>query len=298
MKPRRCIFILSIRSCGSSLLQRKLVEQLHARVVDKTPHHENETLFWTKAASVLGLHQHRLEKSEVPLPSRRALSMLRTMVSENAGGQELGSIDERGIFDAWTAIVNHGPGDLIEKSPHHLCQPEVVKLMERYADGAAVAVRFIGLVRNPTDTLYSSWRRFGIVPEREEAHWIRAYEALWRLRERRPGQVTILRYEDLVSGSADMEQLVGEQLGPRSPIGEAIHGKSVGKWRGDRRFGYSPGPEALELARRYGYDDADMLNPLARPWLGTRLLRRAAHGVYFRLPDSIRPRLKTVIERL
>lgn len=295
----RCIFILSIRSCGSSLLQRKLTELLGARVIEKTPHHENESLFWTKAASVLRLPQYRLEKSEVPLPPRRALSMLRRMVFENAGGRELLFTDEEAIFEAWTAIVIQAPGYFVEKSPHHLCEPEVVKLMERYSDRAPLDVRFIGLVRNPTDTLYSSWRRFGIVPEREEAHWIRAYETLWELRERRPDQVGIIRYEDLVAGSVNLQRMVGDAIGPaHSGAGEAIHAGSVGKWRGDHRFGYSPSEDVRKLARRYGYDDSDLTNPLARPWLARRLVRRAAHGIYFRLPRPWRTPLASLIERL
>lgn len=294
----RCIFILSIRSCGSSLLQRKLSDLLGARVMEKTPHHENETLYWTKAASALGLPQYRLEKSEVPLPRRRALTMLETMVADNAGGSQLRASDEAAIFEAWTAIVDAVPRTFVEKSPHHLSQPEVVALMERYADQAPFGVRFIGLVRNPTDTLYSSWRRFGIVPEREEVHWIRSYEELLRLKERRPDQVAIVRYEDLVAGVVEIEKLVGiAEPAAENQLGETIHGKSVGRWRGDRRFGYSPSARALEIGRRFGYSDEEMANPLERPWLATRLTRRSVHAVYYRLPSTAQRVLGSFVER-
>ena len=66
-----CLFILSVKSSGSSILQRILAESLSGRLVEKTTHSENETLYWTKAASVLGLPQIQMENSQVPFRKER-----------------------------------------------------------------------------------------------------------------------------------------------------------------------------------------------------------------------------------
>ena len=74
--------------------------------------------------------------------------------------------------------------------------------MERFSDMASsVDVVFVGLVRNPLDTLYSSWRRFGVPPAMEEPLWRIAYENLQALAARRPDQVHLIRYEQLVGAA-------------------------------------------------------------------------------------------------
>jgi hypothetical protein len=218
--------------------------------------------------------------------------MLRAMVRANAPGNDDRPLTtEQEIFDAWTAIVRSQPGTLIEKSPHHLYQPAAIELMERYADQAEeVDVRFIGLIRNPIDTLYSSWRRFGVVPEREEKHWVRGYTLLRELTGRRPGSVSIVRYEDMIDGSADLAGLAGVNASPAG--GEIIHSASLQKWRSDTRFGYAPSDAARQLAKSYGYTEEELANPNGGSWGIHRLPRALAWAAFSSLPFSVQRRAK------
>jgi hypothetical protein len=291
---RGCIFILSMKSCGSSILQQHIVKVAGARVMAKTRHRENETLYWTKAASVLGLPQIPLENSQVPLPKAKAEAMLAQLVRDNAPAYSGPLSTEADFFAAWTAIVNAHPGLLVEKSPHHLYEPAVVDLMERYADQVtSFGVRFIGLIRNPTDMLYSSWRRIGIVPEREERHWIRSYELLRSLHKRRPDLVSLIRYEDIVRGEVDLVALLGlHWVKPQADGAKGFHSRSIGRWRKDRKFGYTPSDEARQLANDYGYSDEEVMNPHVDRWWLHRVPRAAVYSAFWRLPISIRKRIR------
>ena len=53
MAKLTCVFILSEKSSGSSMLWRALTRALNIQQYPKTKHFESETLFWTKAASLL-----------------------------------------------------------------------------------------------------------------------------------------------------------------------------------------------------------------------------------------------------
>jgi hypothetical protein len=291
---RGCVFILSMKSCGSSILQQHIVKVAGARVMAKTRHRENETLYWTKAASVLGLPQIPLENSQVPLPRAKAEEMLARLLRDNAPDYRGTLSTESDFFAAWTAIVDAYPGLLVEKSPHHLYEPAVVDLMERYADQqTGFGVRFIGLIRNPTDMLYSSWRRIGIVPEREERHWIRSYKLLRSFHERRPDLVSLIRYEDLVRGEIDLVALLGlDGLKAQADSAKSFHSKSIGRWRKDRTFGYTPSDEARQLANDYGYTDEEVMNPCVDRWWLHRVPRAAVYSAFWRLPISVRKRIR------
>jgi hypothetical protein len=297
---RLCIAILSVKSSGSSIVQRELARALSARLLNVTDHAENETLFWTKAASVLHLRQFKLANSEIPMGRRRAARMLRQFLEANIPGFAGGLATEAELFSAWAQLVHSGEGVLVEKSPHHLYQPAVVALMRRFAEQAkSVDMRFVGLVRNPVDTLYSSWRRFGVRPEIEERHWIRAYTTLGDFHAERPDLVTIVRYEDLAAGSVDLPTLLGLDSASRTnPDGEAFHRRSIQKWRQDEKFGYRPGPELIRLAQTYGYDPAEIANPNAGRWWPTWLPRATAWYLFSRLPFQTQVRIKAAAKRL
>ncbi|MGD9811938.1 MAG: sulfotransferase [Sphingobium sp.] len=294
-----CYFILSVKSSGSSIIQRKLAELGSARLLAVTDHAENETLYWVKAASILRLPQYRMEHSEVPFSYRTAHSKLRRLLAANLSTVPPFDTEQQ-LFDAWTALIQAGEGDLVEKSPHHLYQPTVIDLMERYADQAKdIDVRFIGLVRNPIDTLYSSWRRFGVPPEREEEHWLRAYAKLKEFSDRRPDCVTLVRYEDLVSGRLSLPEALGLQP-PDGAIreSETFHGKSLQKWRNDTGFGYTPSDALIALAGEYGYDEADIVNPNAHDWRLKRDPRAFAYRAFTKLPLGIQDGMKAAVKRV
>lgn len=296
----QCIFLLSTKSAGSSILQRRLVEGAVANVVPYTRHHENETLFWTKAASVLGLKQQKMPNSEVPIPKPTALKDLRLFMAQNAPDFDGNLASEADMFAAWTHICRcHGPR-LVEKSPHHLYQPSVVGLLERYADASPeVTVHFLGLVRNPMDTLYSSWRRFGITPEIEERHWARAYRTLRELRQRHPASVAIIRYEDLVTDQGTLDDLFRWLRVPISRSESSpFHDRSIRKWQTDERFGFALKKETRDLAMEFGYREADLENEHRRSWFVYRIPRAAAYGILSALPSKTQMRVRHAAGRL
>ena len=69
---KKCIIILSTKSSGSSVLLRLLTQDGYGQHISKTRHGENETLYWVKAAAILGLPQVNMHDSEIPIRSSRA----------------------------------------------------------------------------------------------------------------------------------------------------------------------------------------------------------------------------------
>jgi Sulfotransferase family len=290
-----CIFIMSTKSSGSSVLQELVGARAGARHAAHTRHFENETLYWTKAASALGLAQIKLPSSEVPIPAARAARELRSFVTGNTGGHRLGDMTEAEIFKAFAAVcVDAGP-IFLEKSPHHLYQGAAIQLMERFSDTASsVDVVFVGLIRNPLDTLYSSWRRFGVPPAMEEPLWRTAYENLQALAARRPDHVHLIRYEQLVAGDDEAVSLL-ERIGLPARDGATapvLHSRSLSKWRQDLSYGHMLDPETIRLAQQFGYA-ADELEGIARPWGLKNRLRHAAFAAYRKTPETIRRRIST-----
>ena len=293
---KRCYFILSTKSSGSSVLQRHLSGLTSARLPE-TDHSENETLFFTKAASILGLPQERLVHSEAPFSPSKAKRSLQQFLSQNLGEWNDSVRTEADAFRAWSAVVRSGPGDVVEKSPHHLYQESVIQLMERYADSERdIDVHFIGLIRNPLATLYSSWRRFGMRPAQEERHWIRAYQNLLRLAERRPDRVTIIRYEELVTDPERLASLIGIQ-GPLAST-EKLHSKSLERWRQDRRFRHHLSDEAIRVAQQFGYRREDLDNEHAPGWTLRNEGRALAWDILFALPGRSRIIVQTHLSRV
>ena len=76
-----CAMILSDKSSGSSMLQRELAKHPDIRTVGWTRHNENETLYWNKAAIVLGMPHEDLYRSELPMPVDDARDQLLEFLS-------------------------------------------------------------------------------------------------------------------------------------------------------------------------------------------------------------------------
>lgn len=296
-RRQRCYFLLSVKSSGSSVIQRQLAALSSARLVEHTHHEEMETLFFTKAASILRLPQFRMENSVVPYSVNDARAEMRRLLQANLPGWDQPLVSEADMFNAWTAMVRLHPEDLVEKSPHHLYQPSVISLMERYAESTPeIDCRFVGLVRNPIATLYSSWRRFGVRPEREEKHWNRAYNTLIDFAERRPDIVQVVRYEDLVSGATSLADVLGAKF--KGEAEDILHDGSVEKWRTDSSFGFRPAPETVVLAERFGYSPDEVSNPHGRPWWIRREPRALAYGLFFSLPLETQSLARSVLKKL
>lgn len=280
MKPRaKCILILSEKSSGSSALQNLLTQFADLRYLGKTRHYEHETLYWTKAASVLGCPQINMIDSEVPISADRARSDILNLLVDNLDHPVLPDNNVELVFEGWRQLCNGHRPVLVEKSPHHLCQWSALELIMQARDRLQDVDFFIvGLVRNPMDTLYSQFQRWRSPPERLQYQWGTAYRNLLKLRDIFGPNLMILRYEDMVS-SVQYLQPVLDFCG--ATIGEEkagfFHSRSVAKYRADRRFGFRLSDDIAAIARAYGYAKEDLAND---HWMFWPLYRSASRFAY------------------
>ena len=268
MANPKCIVILSTKSAGSSACQRFLQHAVGARHVDRTRHFENETLYWTKAASVLGLAQQPMLGSEVPIPAARARQDLHTLLGDNLPGHTPPTGDEALIFDGWRDLCRHYGPVFLEKSPHHLFQWSALELllqaMQRLPE---VDFLLIGLVRNPMDNLYSAFQRWKLPPERLQYEWLQSYQNLQKLRERVGPRLLTLRYEDMVDADDWLRPVEAFCERPRRLAGRGeLHRRSLQKWKQDPLYGFVLAEEVAALAERYGYARAELANEPKRLW--------------------------------
>ncbi len=278
-KPR-CVIILSAKSSGSSALQELLCDFGGGRHVQRTRHGEFETLYWTKAASILGLPQMKLPDSEVPIGAGLALRDLQTLIAENTRFAHTPDEGRALVLEGWRLLcLSHQPV-FVEKSPHHLHQWSCLELMidaaQRLPD---IDFRFVGLVRNPMDILYSAWTRWRLAPEEFQQHWLRAYENLERFRLIAGDRLIIVRYEEFSSSNRTASKLL-ESLGlssVRSGADEYIHGASRSRWKNDHRFGFQLDPAVSDLAMRYGYETQDLMNRRRPDWPLRRVLSQTTN---------------------
>ncbi|GAB4209144.1 MAG: hypothetical protein OHK0022_39770 [Roseiflexaceae bacterium] len=288
--PVKCVMILSARSSGSSALQNLLTSSTPARHVDATRHFEHETLFWLKAAAVLGLPQLTMADSRLPFGAAAARADLVALLRDNIGpGYPIPEDNDALIFGGWRDLCQRYAPAFVEKSPHHLHQWAALQLV------AASMVRvpevdllLVGLVRNPMDTLYSMWQRWRGMPEDNERDWLTAYQNLLRFRERLGQHLLILRYEDMVRNPALLDP-VYHFLDVAPQRSDYLHRESLGKWRNDPRFGFHLSEETLALAEQYGYPHEELISTNHAPlW---PLYRRASR-IYVR---RVQPMLRRVI---
>ncbi len=268
MNPTSAL-ILSDKSSGSSVLQRELARHSAVSIMRKPQHQEDETLYWSKAAAVLGLDQPRMIDSIIlPMERQVALDSLEQLFADNLPEPIPPPQSRSEIFSAWRLLaVEYGPV-FLEKSPHHLHNVDVLELLLAARDATPdVRFRFVGLVRNPVDTMYSMWKRWRTPPEAREGEWCRAYSNLQWLHEQAPEHTHLIRYEDLTADPGALGDLFGFLgLELEAGLGETLHSRSVQAWRNDRGFGYQPSEQVRRIAASFGYSDEDLANPLSRTW--------------------------------
>ncbi|MDJ0953318.1 MAG: sulfotransferase [Acidimicrobiia bacterium] len=268
MNPTSAL-ILSDKSSGSSVLQRELARHSAVSIMRKPQHQEDETLYWSKAAAVLGLDQPPMIDSTIlPMEREVALDSMETLLADNLPEPIPAPQSRSEIFSAWEQLaVEYGPV-FLEKSPHHLHNVAVLQLLLAAQDATPdVDFRFIGLVRNPVDTMYSMWTRWRTPPEAREGEWCRAYSNLQWLSEQAPEHTHVIRYEDLTGDPGALRDLFGF-LGvePETGAGETLHRRSVQAWRNDRGFGYQPSEQVRRIAASFGYAEDDLANPHRLTW--------------------------------
>ncbi|OZC03426.1 hypothetical protein BSZ36_10805 [Rubricoccus marinus] len=229
---------------------------------------EEETLYWMKAAAVLEMEQPAMRYSrDVPYTRSRARAELEYLLRENVPGFSIPSDHEALVLDGWRALCEAYAPALFEKSPHHLHSRSALSLMRRAScELSDVEFRFVGLVRNPVDTLYSMWSRWRYVPEVREREWVRAYGNLLRFKDDMGDSLRVVRYEDIASDPAELDSLVAFALGVGQEPDSRLHTRSVQKWREDSRFGYQPSEAVLRMGERFGYDRPSMINPPRAGW--------------------------------
>ena len=269
------------------MVQRLLAQATNLKCVEKTRHFENETLYWTKAASLLQLPQRDMLDSEVPIAPDDAKQDLLKLLANNVPGYIPPMGDRALIFDGWRQLCDRYSPIFLEKSPHHLLQTSALDLIVDAIEHLQGEVDFllVGLVRNPMDVMYSAFRRWRTSPEALQYEWLAAYENLRNLKEkvdnslpeRLRQRVVIVRYEDLIDSLEPLapvfdfcETTAGENT-------KTLKGESLLKWKSDRTFGFTLAPEVYELAAAYGYTDTQLANESWQFWPIYQSAVRIAH---------------------
>lgn len=285
----KSVLILSNKSSGSSAVQRLLAQAVEMKCVEKTRHFENESLYWTKAASVLDLPQQDMLDSEVPISQTAAREDLITLLRENLSSYSQPADDRTLVFDGWRQLCEQYKPIFLEKSPHHLLQWSALSLMVECIEQLDNEVDFllVGLVRNPMDTLYSAFRRWKTPPEALQYEWLVAYQNLRKLSdhlgeysvENPSGKVVVVRYEDLATSLAPLAPIFNFCGSVPSSQAQCLNRKSLLKWQQDSLFGFSLAPEVAALAMDYGYSDDELKNASSGLW---PLYRDVLRGTYMR----------------
>lgn len=277
----KCIIILSSKSSGSSALQNLLANFPQVNHITKTRHFEYETLFWTKAASVLGLPQVDMLDSEVPIGKEKAKSDLVKLLKENIAVYTPPNDEKELIFVGWKLLCEKYSPVFLEKSPHHLHQWSalelILKCIEKFPE---IDFLLIGLVRNPMAALYSSWDRMRADPEKNQYEWFTAYTNLMEFRSKVSDKLIIVRYEDLVRDVSCLEPVLNFiDVKASDNLRSYMHMKSVQKWRNDRFYGFRLSEEVTQLAEKFGYGRDELENESSTFWPLYKDASRSIHRV-------------------
>ena len=290
---QKCIIILSAKSSGSSALQNLLTSARDIQKVESTRHYENETLYWTKAASVLGRKQVEMLDSEVPIPAERARRELVEFLGENVPEFKAPQNDEALVFGGWDALNARYAPIFLEKSPHHLlqwsCLELIAEAMQRRPD---IEYLVIGLIRNPMDVIYSAWSRWRIYPRLKQYEWRSEYENLLKAQSLFGSNLVMLRYEDMVSQPDSLKPIL-RFIGAEDQLARIresyLHKRSVAKWRQDKKFSFHLDPEVVALAEQFGYQpeefEHDNANGLWEPY---QQVTRVRYRAWVPLRDTLR----------
>jgi len=289
MSRLKNIIILSCKSSGSSALQNILTKLPGIHHVRKTRHFEYETLYWTKAASILGLPQKQMVDSEVPIPSTQAKQDMIDLLRANVDSFNATDNHSELIFGGYYSLCKQYAPVFLEKSPHHLYQWAALELMEQCVERfPKIDFLFIGLVRNPMDTVYSTFRRWKSRPEDVEQEWFESYSNLLRFKERLGDRVIIYRYEDVVDDPDLLKPVLefadvdADQLDRNY-----FHKRSLSRWKHDNLFGFVLSEEVASLAQQYGYSRQDLSNGGRLIWPFYRETSRAYHNLSFPIKRRI-----------
>lgn len=244
------IIILSSKSSGSSALQNYFLLNHQYKAASYTPHHENETLYWSKAASVLELPQMKMYRSQVPFSKKEALKSINEFFHFN-GLEQCDDPDKHIFFQRYLDLLRDNNFKFVEKSPHHLFNESNLQLIEEFVNKyrSESEVKIIGLVRHPQAVLYSAWKRWGYVPVEFEREWYTSYFNLLNWKNKL--NIEIIKYEDVVQDEVDLEKLL--VITTKSLSKFKFKGDAVDKWRHDKTYGHRLSESTISLAKKFGY---------------------------------------------
>lgn len=261
MQSRTIFILLSSKSAGSTGLQNYLHANYGINLISHSSHFQHETLFWSKTASILGLPQESMHRSEVPIPYKKAVKGLEDFLQRNGIQIALNRhTPKEEFFELFLRLCDHTDFPVAEKSPHHLFNFSNIQLIidfQRYMAGRANIV-LLGMVRNPIDTVYSAWCRWRYNCSDFEREWLASYRNLHELVQSRI-PVTVFRYEDLCHSTADLDEFLMTSCGMvKKSNYYTFHDRSLQKWKRDGLFEYIPSIEAQAVAGDFGYTPADL----------------------------------------
>ena len=292
----KCIVILSDKSSGSSALYRFLSLFPEVNHIKYTRHYENETLYWTKAASILELDQTKMLDSEVPINKHQSKYELKKFLKRNLKSFSFPKDDKELVFSGWRSLCEEYAPVFIEKSPHHLhqwsCLELMMEFMQRYPN---IDVLFIGLVRNPMDTLYSHWKRWRTYPEKNQIQWFNAYKNLIALKNLLKEKVLILRYEDFISEVEHLSKVIDFIDSSYTPPNDYFYKTSIQKWKSDKHFGFKLHKDVQDFAMQFGYSIDDLINEPSTTWKTYRTVERYQYMTLQRPKKAIKAIVKKLI---
>lgn len=267
-KKSKCIILLSTKSSGSSALQNLISKSNHVKHVVNTRHGQNETLYWVKAASILGLPQIDMLDSEVPISAAKARKDLVDLLKSNLQSFRAPSDDREFVFSGWEALCEEYSPVLFEKSPHHLHQWSALELINECVEKyPSIEFLIIGLVRNPMDVIYSRWSLNRTLPEKYQYEWLGAYKNLLEFHKVSKARMLLIRYEEMVT-NVDALKDIYEFIDDPDALGKEkyLHKRSISKWKKDKRYGFQLADDVIEFASQFGYKRDEMINTPKATW--------------------------------
>jgi hypothetical protein len=252
------VILLSCKSSGSTALQNYLKENLGYKTVLFTQHQEEETLYWSKVASILNLPQNKMYRSKVPFTAEKAIMHLNEFFEKNHLGHITvsKSTTEKEFQEYYLELIQSLAPKFVEKSPHHLYNESNLTLIknfiERYKE--EVDFRVIGLIRHPQSVLLSGWKRWQFLPNGFQTEWDITYKNLLNWKEKL--NITFCEYERLVTGEITFDQLIGETAANEK---YSFNSKSMNNWMNNKAYGFKLSDAVVATAKRFGYKEFDTL---------------------------------------
>ena len=244
------IILLSDFCSGSTALQSELIKSCEIR-----RSHVIETQYWCMAAALLKMPQPRIMSSILPMSFTDARAKLTQFLSENLKNYTPPDDSEVLIFDGWKRLCDAYFPFFFEKSPHHLHYKSALQLIhESIQKIDNVEFKFIGLIRNPLDTIYSRWRQWRNNPDKAQWLWYHAYNNLFDFEKLVGERLFVCKYEDLVTDERALSNIfkfLGAQQSKKTT--SELHAGSIGRWRKDPHFAFQLDSTITQFAESIGY---------------------------------------------